>query len=354
MPALSIWLYGHSVATLEEDPFRHRLRLLYTPNALDRFDAGTPLLSIRFPLTTETYPNAVVRAFVDGLLPEGDVRRLVAEELHLRADDTFELITALGRDSAGALVIQPQDEPQPPPATTTTAEPIDEVALESLVANLRSAPLGVSDRVRLSLGGVQEKLLMTRMPDGGWGRPVDGTPSTHILKPELREYPNTVANEAFCMRVAKSLNLSTANIESTLVGRRPVLVVERYDRLVGDDSGVERVHQEDMCQALGVPPRRKYQAEGGPSLKQVAGILTKFRPGRSRDFAASRHAEHHHRECGCPWQELLADPRPVRPAPSGSALRSRVDPILRAGEANVHVYRRGPKCRPSHWRTHRE
>jgi serine/threonine-protein kinase HipA len=66
--------------------------------------------------------------------------------------------------------------------------------------------------VRISLAGLQEKLLLTRLPDGAWGSPVDGTPSTHILKPAIARYPNTVQNEAFGMRVAKHLGLSVANI----------------------------------------------------------------------------------------------------------------------------------------------
>jgi len=83
-------------------------------------------------------------------------------------------------------VIQPEGE-ELPPEVTTTAEPLDEDQLAGLISSLRTAPLGVGDRIRLSLAGVQEKLLLTRLPDGRWGRPVDGTPSTHILKPEIRE-----------------------------------------------------------------------------------------------------------------------------------------------------------------------
>jgi serine/threonine-protein kinase HipA len=142
-----------------------------------------------------------------------------------------------------------------------------------LVANLRSAPLGVSGRVRVSLAGVQEKLLLTRRPDGRWGRPVDGTPSTHILKPEIAAYPDTVENEAFCMRIAHHLGVPTAAVETTVVGRRKLIVVERYDRVVHQDGTVERVHQEDLCQATGVPPERKYEEDGGPSLRRIAEIL---------------------------------------------------------------------------------
>ena len=160
-------------------------------------------------------------------LPEGEPRRTIARDLRLRTEDTYGLILALGRDCAGTVVMQPADEPAPP-TTTRTAEPLSQEAIAELVENLRSAPLGTGGRVRISLAGVQEKLLLTRMPDGLWGRPIDGTPSTHILKPEITAYPHTVANEAFCIRVAKHLGLKAAEVETTEFANRKVIVVERY------------------------------------------------------------------------------------------------------------------------------
>jgi serine/threonine-protein kinase HipA len=268
---LAVWLYGDRVAVI--DPDRGRPRLTYTAAALGRYALGTPVLSLALPLTDQRYPQGVVRPFLDGLLPEGNSRRAIADDLDLKAGDTYGLIRALGRDCAGALVIQPADEPAPPQGTTLTAEALTDEEIADLVANLRSAPLGVSDRVRISLAGVQEKLLLTRMPDGRWGRPVDGTPSTHILKPEIREYPDTVANEAFCMRIAKHLGLDVAEVETTEVSRRKLLVVDRYDRVVARDGSVDRIHQEDFCQATGTPPTGKYQEDGGPPLRRIAELL---------------------------------------------------------------------------------
>lgn len=274
---LAIWLYGVKVAIIEEQ--RQRLRLRYTHEALDAFPGGTPLLSLKLPLADARYPNGVVRAFLDGLLPEGDPRRTIADDLHLRAEDTFGLARALGRDCAGALVIQPEEDPQPPQPTTLTAEPLSEDDLAAFVANLRGAPLGVDSRVRISLAGVQEKLLLTRLPDGRWGRPVDGTPSTHILKPEVRGYPQTVENEAFCMRLAKHLGLAVADVEMATAAGRGLLVVSRYDRVVAPSGAVERMHQEDFCQATATPPFKKYEEDGGPSLCAIAGILRATDPG---------------------------------------------------------------------------
>lgn len=265
---LAVWLNGVRVAIIER-----RLRMAYTEDALDRFAPGVPLLSLSLPLTAEPYPQGVVRAFLEGLLPEGDSRNAIAADLDLKARDTYGLIRALGRDCAGALVIQPADEPAPAQPTTLTAERLSDEDIAELVANLRNAPLGVERRVRVSLAGVQEKLLLTRLPDGAWGRPVDGTPTTHILKPEIAAYPNTVENEAFCMRIAKHLGLDVAPVQTTAAVRRKLIVVERYDRVVHSDGSVERLHQEDFCQANGVPPDRKYEEDGGPSLRAIADIL---------------------------------------------------------------------------------
>jgi serine/threonine-protein kinase HipA len=268
---LTVWLYGINTATITE--VRNRLRLAYTGDALIEYALGTPVLSVALPLTDVHFAQGPTRAFLDGLLPEGESRRVIAEDFNLRATDTYGLIRALGRDCAGAIIVQPSGEPPPPDASTTTADPLNGDALADLVKNLRSAPLGVSDRVRISLAGVQQKLLLTRMPDGRWGRPVDGTPSTHILKPEIRDYPNTVQNETFCMRLARSLGLETAEVETTEIAGRRLIVVRRYDRMIGEDGSVQRIHQEDFCQATSMLPKQKYQEDGGPSLLKLSEVL---------------------------------------------------------------------------------
>ncbi|MGH9304922.1 MAG: HipA domain-containing protein [Acidimicrobiales bacterium] len=268
---LAVWLYGNLVAVIERE--RGRLRLTYTETALSRYELGTPLLSLSLPLRPERFAQGTVRAFLDGLLPEGESRRVIARRVGASADDTFGLIRALGRDCAGAVVIQPGADPPPPPATTTTAAPLEPEEIDSLVRELRSTPLGVGGRVRISLAGVQDKLVLTKMPNGDWGRPVDGTPSTHILKPEIAAYPLTVANEAFCMRVAKHIGLDVADVETTEIAGRKLIVVERYDRRIGPDGSVHRIHQEDFCQAAGLPPELKYEEHGGSSFARLAQIL---------------------------------------------------------------------------------
>lgn len=271
---LGVWLYGERTASVTDG--RGRPRLGYTTETLAKYELGTPLLSIGLPLTDVPFAPAATRSFLDGLLPEDESRRAIAEELDLRANDTFGLIKALGRDCAGAIVVLPSEETGSARATTLTAVPLSSDQVAERVANLRSAPLGVSKRVRISLAGVQEKLLLTQMPDGEWGDPVDGTPSTHILKPEIRDLPNTVENETFCMRVARHLGLIAASVETTEFGGRNVIVVQRYDRVVSANGDVDRVHQEDFCQALSLSPKSKYQEDGGPSLRKMAAVLREF------------------------------------------------------------------------------
>ena len=268
---LAIWLYGIRVASIAQE--RGRLRLIYTEEALERYPLGVPLLSLSLPLTPQRFTHGLVRPFLDGLLPEGEARQAAANDFNVLREDTYGLIRALGRDCAGALVIQPAEAPAPPVPTALTAAPVSDSEIGRLVANLRYAPLGVGGRVRISLAGVQEKLLLTRMPDRSWGRPVDGTPSTHILKPEIARFSNTVENEAFCMRLARNLGLPVASIETMTLDGRKLIVVERYDRTLHANGSVERIHQEDFCQATGVLPDKKYEEDGGPSLRRIAEIL---------------------------------------------------------------------------------
>lgn len=281
---LAVWLYGKRVATIDRK--RGRPRLAYTEEAIGRYELGTPLLSLSLPISNERYTQGVSRPFLDGLLPEGEPRKAIARDLRLRADDTYGLIEALGRDCAGAVVIQPLEDSPPSVPTTATAERLAPEEVEALVKDLRSAPLGAGGRVRVSLAGVQEKLLLTRMRDGSWGRPVDGTPSTHILKPEIAAYPHTVENEALCMRIAKHLGLDVAAVETAEIAGRKLIIMERYDRAVGADGAVERIHQEDFCQATSTPPDVKYEEDSGPSLRRVADILGAVAPPASLEALA--------------------------------------------------------------------
>lgn len=272
MSELAVWMYGEHVATLSEH--RAALQLSYTRTAL-AMGAGRPLLSVSMPVGGRAFfRGSTPHAFFNGLLPEGEARRMIAYDFGVGSGNVFGLLEALGRDCAGALVVVPPGET---PAPEGGAEPISDAEVAERLRKLRSAPLGVDGRVRVSLAGVQEKLLLARTT-AGWALPVDGAPSTHILKPAHPLLRDSIANEAFCMRTAHHLGMPVAPVELARLEDKDVLVVARYDRMDTGDR-VVRLHQEDLCQAHGLEPERKYEATGGPSLRQCAKVLRDWTQG---------------------------------------------------------------------------
>ncbi|HEX6602009.1 MAG TPA: HipA domain-containing protein, partial [Solirubrobacterales bacterium] len=171
---------------------------------------------------------------------------------------------------------------------------LSEAQLAQLIDDLPRNPLGVDPAemgVRLSLGGVQHKLVLAGKPWSGFSQPLEGAPSTCLLKPEFGHYPDLVANEAFCMKVAGTTGLRAASVDIVNVGSIRCLYVERFDRAVDAEKNVFRIHQEDMCQALGIPPAAKYQDNGGPSVAGIVRLLRVLRgPFMARDINDFVHA----------------------------------------------------------------
>lgn len=270
---LGVHLYGERVAVLERrGPKRYRFR--YDEATRSRHEDGAIVLSASLPVQAAEFPPATARPFFDGLLPEGAVRSSLAHSLRVSEEDGFALLAALGADCAGAVVVLPPDAAGP--AEGGRVKPLSAADLDRLIEELPEHPLGVDGSprgARLSLGGVQEKLVLVRSADGEYGQPLEGAPSTCILKPEHSDYPEIVANEAFGLRLATSAGLDAARAEPVEIGGRPCLYVERFDRTLADDGRVARVHQEDMCQALGIAPADKYEASGGPSIAAVVQLL---------------------------------------------------------------------------------
>lgn len=216
-----------------------------------------------------------VRAFLAGLLAEGNLREHLAFEAGVTSDDVFGLIAAYGRDTAGALVFLPADIASD--GRLGRWEPTtDTVVAARLRAAGRFAPDGMESN---SLAGVQPKIVLRR--DGGqWFRCLDGAPSTHILKlghPADSPIADVIDTEAASLELARELGLSTVDARVTRFDGVRALVVSRYDRHVGRDGGVQRLHQEDSAQALGLDTsdlNRKFQrGKALPSLKAIAQVL---------------------------------------------------------------------------------
>jgi serine/threonine-protein kinase HipA len=270
--ALGIWLDGVRVAELScgRDG---GISCRYSEPALDRWPANSPVISCSLPLGPRPHDAL---AFCKGLLPEGEALRAMAEQAGLATHQTFELLARFGRDVAGALVIA-EEEPE---ERRFGVEQLDQAGLERAVEELDDHPLGSHDDSELSLAGLQDKLLLVKLEDGNWGRPLHGRPSTHILKADDPYRPGLVEAEAHCLALAKAIGLTTIDIELEQIGARTCLIVSRFDRNGGADA-VRRVHQEDLCQALAIDPdgnrrRAKYERAGGPSLKQAAQLLDSY------------------------------------------------------------------------------
>jgi serine/threonine-protein kinase HipA len=235
--------------------------------------SGEALLSMSLPVRPEPFDAMASRPFFEGLLPEGAVRERIAARLRLGTGNSFGLLAALGRDCAGAVVILP--EGQALGAGTTTVRWLSEAELVQLVDELPRRPLGVEPgRTRLSLAGLQRKAVLIRTASGRCGLPSEDAPSTHLLKPQYpdSDFEDIVFNERFCMRVAECVGLRTARTDLLQVGSHPALLVERYDRST-DGIATLRLHQEDLCQALGLAPMFKYQSELGPGAGGVCELL---------------------------------------------------------------------------------
>ncbi len=244
----------------------------YAPEVASR-RSGEALLSMSLPVRREPFDAMASRPFFEGLLPEGAVREQLAARLRVGPGNSFGLLAALGRDCAGAVVILP--EGQALGAGRGSVQWLSEVELVQLVEELPRRPLGVEPgRTRLSLAGLQRKAVLIRTPSGRCGLPSEDAPSTHLLKPQYpdSDFQDIVFNERFCMRVAQCAGLSTATTDLLHVGSHPALLVERYDRST-DGSTTLRLHQEDLCQALGLAPIFKYQTEMGPGAAQVCRLL---------------------------------------------------------------------------------
>jgi serine/threonine-protein kinase HipA len=152
-----------------------------------------------------------------------------------------------------------------------------------------TAWLGTSFTGQFSLAGAQAKTALI-FQDGRWGVPSGSTPTTHIVKPAVAGFDDHDLNEHLCLDAARRAGLLAARTRVARFGDESAVVVDRYDRHTRD-SEILRVHQEDLCQALSVPPSGKYQNEGGPGPADIAKLLRRVMPPRVADEAVLRFAD---------------------------------------------------------------
>ena len=278
MPELAVELYGHEVGRLIGADWR-RFDFEAAGSAIERFGLGSTLLSTSVPLVPFGNRSHVARRrnFFAELLPEGDLLADLAAQARLPEYDVLGLLGHYGRDVAGALQIYDPAVPGEPRTPYTT--PIDRAGIGQLMQSPTALPLGNDLATgKTSLNGVQPKVVLARI-DGEWQRVHDGFPSTHILKPEVARYPTMVFDEEYGARIARALGLSDYDTWIDEFGGIQTLVIERFDRSADAPTG--RVHQEDMCQALGISRTQKYQEQGGAVTLDRIRALVGSQAGRA-------------------------------------------------------------------------
>jgi serine/threonine-protein kinase HipA len=206
-------------------------------------------------------------------LPEESQRDAIAFALGISKRNDFAFLEALGGDVAGALSLWPEGDTPPEPDPTGQPRPLGDEELLQLLDTLPTRPLLAGrDGLRLSLAGAQSKLPVV-LVDGRVALPAPGQPTTHILKPPIARFSHTTENEALVMALAAAVGLAVAPVEARTVAGRPYLLITRYDRRFDESGRAYRLHQEDFCQALGVPPERKHASEDGPTFKTSFALL---------------------------------------------------------------------------------
>jgi len=202
---------------------------------------------------------------------------------------SFALLKAIGYDCAGAVSVHlPKENPEP----TITSFPLkgkllSEIRLNQHIQELPKKPLFLGiEGLCVSLSGAQDKAPICLI-ENKIAVPIDGCPTTYILKPAIKGFDGIVHNEYFCLKIATRIGLTVPKVEIRWAEDIPYLLIERYDRIV-ENNKVSRIHQEDFCQALGVVAAKKYQSDGGPSLKSCFDLLRDTsQPIKDRNVLAS-------------------------------------------------------------------
>lgn len=267
---LNVYLNQRIVGQLIQDDYGQMV-FEYDKSWLDNPDS-TPL-SQSLPLQSDRFSRKECRGFFAGLLPEESKRDLVAKNLGISKKNDFAMLEQIGGECAGAITFVPEKDP--PPSSHHRYREISEEELGRILELLPRQPLlAGEDDLRLSLAGAQDKISVYRV-NGVLAIPLNGAPSTHIIKPENEHFNGLVTNEAFCLKLARLSGLDAATAEIHYADGIEYLQIERYDRIVDQEGRVFRLHQEDFCQALGVPSDIKYQSEGGPTLKDCFDLIRK-------------------------------------------------------------------------------
>ncbi|PHY92748.1 HipA-like protein [Acetobacter pomorum] len=253
-------------------------------------------LSLSMPPQKEAYGGGVVLNWLRNLLPEDPqdlkaIARDVSGGLPAcSSKNPLRLLEKIGEDCAGAVQVVQEDRIAKV-REEGGIKRVSEAEVENMIHDIRSGR-SVAGRIpehnngRFSLAGAQKKTALRRLPDGSWGIPYGKEPTTHIMKPPMPDMKGQVEGEHFCLTLCRRIGLTAAKSEVLQFGSEKVICVERFDRSRDEKGDVHRFHVEDMCQALGIDPARKYQNDGGPGTTEISGHVL----SRSMDPDVDREA----------------------------------------------------------------
>jgi serine/threonine-protein kinase HipA len=267
---LNVYLCGKKIGELFEDDLL-QLTFQYDKNAIP--------LSVRLPVRVESYPHAITYPFFENLTPEGEAFEILTKD-HVSGNNVFSILNKFGGDCAGAVALY---ETTPDNSDTHMSE-ISSRKIAQIIDKLPQNPLltSIENPPRLSLAGAQSKFAVYKS-DGKYYRSSDVNPTTHIIKITIKRFHDLLKNELFCMKLAKVILSNVPEIELFEAEGHQYLEITRYDRYVNNRT-VQRIHQEDFCQALGIVSGKKYQTGGGAKLKNCYGIINEFSENRLLDI----------------------------------------------------------------------
>ena len=267
---LEVWLFADRIGALAlvegRLNFRYTAEWLKQPNAV--------ALSCSLPLQAEPFDDHKTRPFFAGLLPEGQMRRLIAQQFQVSWQNDFALLDHIGGECAGAVTFLEPGQSLRLPAQDGEVQWLSDREVIAILDELPRRPmLAGKDGLRLSLAGAQDKLPV--VVDGDRiGLPRNGTPSSHILKPASHAVEDSVTNEGFCRRSPSPCRLKPARSRIHSVRDRRFLLVERYDRTSRRPRATySACIRKISARRWAVVPEMKYQNEGGPDLAQCFALV---------------------------------------------------------------------------------
>lgn len=270
MDTLYVYFNGTFAGVLTKE----NKNISFTYDNLYAKDEATLPLSASLPKQKESFSFDITEAFFQSLLPDEGIKKAIARILQTDETNTFRLLEELGGDCAGAIYFSKKQLDCSFPLQHEYRKVNDEDAY-TILSSLKKRPLYIGEEdFRVSGAGAQSKLVACIF-DNTLHLPLNGTPSTHIIKPNIDGYENTTYNELFCMKLAKLCELDAPECFIKTINGEPYYIVERYDRKIIGNT-YTRIHQEDFCQALGILPENKYESDGGPSLEDCFNLVQKI------------------------------------------------------------------------------